>query len=116
MNSAMWRIFFSSRALGLTSWCFYGLFKVVAKVVAAISFPLSAGLPIDSHLRYRSADSSESLPFCETNQKKPPLLLGSEQTGLDRPLRVLVSRCVSVTSSASGSDETSLPIVVKREP
>jgi hypothetical protein len=27
----------------------------------------------------------ESLPFCETNQKKPLLLLGSEQTGLDRP-------------------------------
>jgi hypothetical protein len=53
--------FLSSRALGLTSWCFYGLFKVVAKVVAAISFPLSAGLPIDSHLRYRSADSSRVL-------------------------------------------------------
>jgi hypothetical protein len=82
----MWRIFLSSRALGLTSWCFYGLFKVVAKVVAAISFPLSAGLPIDSHLKVLQRPiHQESLPFCETNQKKPPLLLGSEQTVLDRP-------------------------------
>jgi hypothetical protein len=50
MNSAMWRIILSLRALGLTSWYFMDCSRFAAKVVAAISFPLSAGLPIDSHL------------------------------------------------------------------
>jgi hypothetical protein len=68
MNSAMWRIILSLRALGLTSWYFMDCSRFAAKVVAAISFPLSAGLPIDSHLKYHSADPSKRpWPFCEAN-------------------------------------------------
>jgi hypothetical protein len=68
-----------------------GLFKVAAKVVAAICFPLSAGLPIDSYLRYHSADSSKSpCPFVKPTKKShsfcrarnKPVLIDPYEVGL----------------------------------
>jgi hypothetical protein len=89
MNSAMWRIILSLPALGLTSGCFHGLFKVAAKVVAAISFPLSAGLPIDSHLKYHSADSSKSpCPFVKPTNKSRSFCLARNKLVLIDPYEV----------------------------
>jgi hypothetical protein len=61
-----------------------GLFKVAAKVVAAISFFPSAGLPIDSHLRYHRVDSSESpCPFVKPTNKSRSLCLARNKLVFD---------------------------------
>jgi hypothetical protein len=53
-----------------------GLFKVAAKMVAAINLFLSAGSPLDSRSEITGRFVEDSLPCCETNQLELQLFSG----------------------------------------